>query len=116
MTTRQSLAFVPVLALAPRARRPYAPPGAPFTVVERVVDGDTLVVHMNGQSIKVRLIGIDALESKDPRKPVERCARESAEFLRGLVRGKTVRLDEWRTGVHMTQLGVINSTHSVALQ
>ncbi|GEM_PF-5030313 len=34
----------------------------------RVVDGDTIVVEKIG---KVRLIGVDTLETKHPRKPVE---------------------------------------------
>ncbi|NLC88694.1 MAG: hypothetical protein GX681_01315 [Clostridiaceae bacterium] len=32
-------------------------------VLERVVDGDTLIVQINGQSTRLRLIGIDAPES-----------------------------------------------------
>lgn len=31
--------------------------------VIRVVDGDTLILHMNGQDIRVRLIGVDSPES-----------------------------------------------------
>jgi micrococcal nuclease len=61
---------------------------AETALVERVVDGDTVVVRLDGQSVKVRLIGIDAPESVDPRKPVERFAHESAAFLRRLVQGK----------------------------
>ena len=34
--------------------------------VERVVDGDTIVVSLNGESKKVRLIGIDTPESVHP--------------------------------------------------
>jgi micrococcal nuclease len=66
-----------------RAENPPAP--APVALVERVVDGDTVVVRLDGQSVKVRLIGVDAPESVDPRKPVERFAHESAAFLRQLV-------------------------------
>ncbi len=40
-------------------------------VVERVVDGDTIVVRIEGSSEKIRLIGIDTPESVDPRSPVE---------------------------------------------
>jgi endonuclease YncB( thermonuclease family) len=50
---------------------------AAAALVERVVDGDTLVVRLDGQSVKVRLIGVDAPESVDPRRPVQRFARES---------------------------------------
>jgi micrococcal nuclease len=50
------------------------------------------VVRLDGQSAKVRLIGVDAPESVDPRKPVQRFARESAAFQRQLIEGKHVRL------------------------
>src|SRR5262249_51547286 len=39
---------------------------APVFLVERVVDGDTLVVRLDNQSVKVRLIGVDASESVVP--------------------------------------------------
>lgn len=35
-------------------------------VVERVIDGDTLLVKVDGESFRVRLIGIDAPESVAP--------------------------------------------------
>src|SRR5262249_5407393 len=59
--------------------------------IDAIVDGDTVVVRLDGQWVKIRLIGVDAPESVDPRKPVERFARESAAFLRRLVEGKPVR-------------------------
>jgi micrococcal nuclease len=43
-----------------------------FEVVERVVDGDTLVLT-SGE--RVRLIGVDTPETKHPKKPVERRIR-----------------------------------------
>src|SRR4051812_22007805 len=56
-----------------------APASAPIpagerTAVERVVDGDTIVV--NGGT-RIRLIGMDTPETKDPRKPVQ-CFGEEA--------------------------------------
>jgi micrococcal nuclease len=39
---------------------------AETALVERVVDGDTVVVRLEGQAIQVRLIGADAPESVDP--------------------------------------------------
>jgi micrococcal nuclease len=77
----------------------------PLAQVERVVDGDTVVVNRGGQSVKVRLIGVDAPESVDPRKPVERFARESAAFLRGLVEGKSVHLAYEPTGARVDRYG-----------
>ncbi len=58
------------------------------TCVE-VIDGDTIV--LDGNEI-VRLIGIDAPETKDPRKPVQSYGKEAYEFTKGLVEGKKVRL------------------------
>jgi micrococcal nuclease len=40
-------------------------------VVDRVVDGDTIVVEVEGERARVRLLGIDAPESVKPDAPVE---------------------------------------------
>jgi micrococcal nuclease len=78
---------------------------AAVTLVERVVDGDTVVIRLDGQQIKVRLIGVDAPESDDPRKPVERFAHESADFLRQLVEGKRGRLAYEPAGARVDKYG-----------
>ena len=57
--------------------------------VERVVDGDTIIVGGVG---RVRLIGVDTPESVDPRRPVEFFGEEASAFTRRLVEGKRVRL------------------------
>lgn len=64
--------------------------------VTRVIDGDTLVLERLGT---VRLIGVDAPETVDPRKPVQAFGAEAAAFLRKLVTGKVVRVeyDQQRT-------------------
>jgi hypothetical protein len=80
---------------------------AETALVERVVDGDTVVVRLDGQSVKVRLIDVDAPESVDPRKPVERFAHESAAFLRGLVE----RLCGLGLPVHPNLYGVREREH-----
>jgi micrococcal nuclease len=59
-------------------------------VVERVIDGDTVVLTGIGH---VRLIGVDTPESKHPQKPVEAYAREATAFLEQLVLRQTVRLE-----------------------
>ena len=56
--------------------------------VDRVVDGDTLVV--DGE--KVRLIGIDTPESVKPGTPVECFAKKASAFTRQLVNHRRVRL------------------------
>lgn len=59
-------------------------------VVQRVVDGDTVVLS-TGE--RLRYIGVDTPELHHPRKPVERYGREAKEFNRRLVEGKRVRLE-----------------------
>lgn len=65
-----------------------APAGA--QVVERVVDGDTIIVAGVG---RVRLIGVDTPETVDPRRPVQFFGREASAFARRLLEGKQVRLE-----------------------
>jgi micrococcal nuclease len=64
--------------------------------VERIVDGDTVVLAGIGT---VRLIGVDAPETVDPREPVEAFGKEAAAFLTGLLAGRSVRVeyDQQRT-------------------
>ncbi len=59
-------------------------------VVERIVDGDTVVLAGIGH---VRLIGVDTPESKHPRRAVEPFAREAADYLTRLALGRDVRLE-----------------------
>lgn len=64
-----------------------------FYKVNRVVDGDTVVVEMNGVLEKIRLIGINTPETVDPRKPVECFGKEASNKMNDLVAGKIVRLE-----------------------
>ncbi len=48
--------------------------------VTRVVDGDTVVVEIKGNSYKLRLIGIDTPEVKHPKKGVEFFGKEASAF------------------------------------
>jgi micrococcal nuclease len=59
----------------------------------RVVDGDTVVVLLDGRQATVRLIGIDTPETVHPSKPVERFGKEASAFLREMLDGKSVRLE-----------------------
>ena len=58
--------------------------------VERVIDGDTLVLD-GGE--RVRLIGVDTPETVHPTKPVERFGKEASAFTKRTVEGKEVRLE-----------------------
>ncbi|MFN7150141.1 MAG: thermonuclease family protein, partial [Microthrixaceae bacterium] len=63
-------------------------------VVERVVDGDTLVVVVDGAEERVRLIGMNTPESVDRRRPVMCFGKEASAHLDELVpAGTPVRLE-----------------------
>lgn len=63
-------------------------------VVVRVVDGDTLVVTLDGREHKVRLIGIDTPETKKPDTPVQCYGPEASQRLSQLLPvGTAVRLE-----------------------
>ena len=67
-------------------------PGIPAHV-SRVVDGDTIIVAVDGEVHVVRYLGIDAPETVRPDWPVEPFGSEASAFNRQLVGGKTVRLE-----------------------
>ena len=53
----------------------------PNAVVERVVDGDTIIARIGDRSETVRLIGLDAPESVAPTRPVQCFGKEASLFL-----------------------------------
>jgi micrococcal nuclease len=71
------------------AAHPLAPT-TPTFVVERVIDGDTLVLSTLGT---VRLIGVDTPETVHPTKPVQYFGREASTFLRTLVLNQSVHVE-----------------------
>ena len=58
--------------------------------VQRVIDGDTVVLSSIGT---VRLIGVDTPETVDPRKPVEFFGKEASAFTTRLLLGTQVRVE-----------------------
>lgn len=62
-----------------------------YSVVE-VFDGDTIAVAMAGRIEKVRLIGVDTPETKDPRKPVQCYGPEASTFSHSKLDNAKVRL------------------------
>ncbi len=95
---RPRLLFIVVLVLllATRWLFPETGPPAPESLqagiyrVERIVDGDTLVIVDCG---KVRLIGANTPETVDPNRPVEPWGPEATVFTRQFVAGGEVRLE-----------------------
>lgn len=68
-----------------------------FYLCTRVVDGDTIIVEIDGKHEKIRLIGVDTPETVHPSKPVEYYGKEASEFTKSMVEGKQVRLEyDWQ--------------------
>ncbi|MCO1659185.1 thermonuclease family protein [Pseudonocardia humida] len=58
-----------------------------------VVDGDTVhVLDGRGSKIKVRVLGIDTPETRDPRKPVQCWGPEATQFATATLLGQQVTL------------------------
>ena len=91
----------PLLALVTACRdRGGSPPGstAPGVLeanaaIERVVDGDTVVVRVRGHTETVRLIGVNTPETVKPHSPVECYGPEASAWTKhALPAGTAVRL------------------------
>lgn len=61
--------------------------------VAKVVDGDTLDVMIEGQKLRIRLIGINTPETVDPRKSVECFGKEASDKAKEILAGKKVFLE-----------------------
>lgn len=73
---------------------PEGAAGEGTATVVRAVDGDTLVVDIDGREERVRLIGIDTPESTDPGQPVECFGAEATARIEALLpAGSPVRLE-----------------------
>lgn len=60
----------------------------------RVIDGDTIIARVNGTDERIRLIGVDTPETKDPRKPVQCFGKEASDFTSGMLPpGTAIRLE-----------------------
>jgi len=68
--------------------------GAGEVTVARVVDGDTVVVHLAGGDEPVRLVGIDTPETVKPHTPVQCFGPEASARTKALLpKGTAVRLE-----------------------
>lgn len=78
----------------------YAQSGPETTTVERVIDGDTVDVRIDGETERVRLLNVDTPETKHPEKELECLGPEATAFLEEqLPVGQEIELefDEERT-------------------
>lgn len=78
-----------VLALGAVARHGATPFATEPTVID-VVDGDTIDVRIGLRRERVRLLGIDTPETKDPRKPEQCFGRQASEHTADLLPGGTI--------------------------
>lgn len=60
--------------------------------VQQVLDGDTIIVNMNGQAETIRFIGLDTPEKNHPEKPVQCFAEAASAHLAELINFQSVRL------------------------
>jgi micrococcal nuclease len=60
--------------------------------VTRVVDGDTITIRGDTGLVKVRLIGVDTLETVHPWKAVQYYGKEASRFTINLLKGEKVYL------------------------
>lgn len=82
-----------VFVLNTVARHSATPYAAEPTVID-VIDGDTIDVRIGYKRQRVRLLGIDTPETKDPRKPVQCFGKEASDRTKQLLpRGTIVRLE-----------------------
>src|SRR6266545_1080397 len=107
MTRRQKRLFsvaVAVLALGltltgqqfgwfeqPAKKAEQANPG--LYHVTRFVDGDTIIVDMNGKNETVRLIGVDTPETHRPNTPVQCYGPAASAYTKNLIGQQKVRLE-----------------------
>lgn len=61
--------------------------------VVNVVDGDTIDVEKNGETKRVRLLGINTPESVDPRRAVECFGQEASEYTKDEINGAAVSIE-----------------------
>ena len=73
------------------ARAPSGPEAGPARVIS-VIDGDTLDVAWGGRTERVRLLGVDAPETVDPRRPVGCFGPEASAYTSRRLAGRSVRL------------------------
>jgi micrococcal nuclease len=88
----------PSAVVKPAAKKPSATPKTGSTTfisakVLRVVDGDTLVVTIDGKQDTVRLILVDTPETKKPNTPIQPFGPEASAFTKKELEGSDVKLE-----------------------
>jgi len=92
-----SLDTIPIVAEVPgppSGTTPIPPEHGVSAEVLRVIDGDTIEVSINGETYKVRYLGIETPEIEHPEKPAEWMGPEAVAQNEELVDGRTVILEK----------------------
>ena len=82
-STPQLFSPLPTISRAP----------GPYVVVDRVVDGDTIIVRERKGDVRVRLIGVDSPESVKPDTPVQCFALAASNYTKHALTNVLVRLE-----------------------
>ncbi|HEY4488529.1 MAG TPA: thermonuclease family protein [Candidatus Paceibacterota bacterium] len=69
------------------------PSDAKWYPLVRVIDGDTFISLIDGEEVRVRLIGIDTPETVDPREPAQCFGAEATVAAINILEGQLVRLE-----------------------
>lgn len=77
---------------SPQSRWAYLGPVIGGGTVAEVVDGDTVHVNAGGRDLDVQVLGIDAPETADPRKPVQCWGRMARLWAQHVLDGRYVTL------------------------
>jgi len=86
------LQLASVATPAPDVAGTPALPQNTYAVV-KVIDGDTISIIKDGETVTLRLIGLDTPETVDPRKPVQCFGKVASDKAEELLTGKMVRLE-----------------------
>ena len=62
-------------------------------IVARVVDGDTALIRVKGEEIRVRFLGVDTPETVHPKKGVQPYGKEASNFTKETLTGRQVWLE-----------------------
>lgn len=64
-----------------------------FHRIVKVIDGDTIMVEVEGKKQSIRLIGINSPEVSDRRRPVECFGKEASKKAKEILEGKKIKLE-----------------------
>jgi micrococcal nuclease len=88
-----------------QVKYPAMPTGLKSAQVVKIVDGDTIDISLNGQTERVRMIGMNTPESVDPRRVIQCFGIEASNRAKQLLTGQTVGLENDPTQGDIDQYG-----------